>query len=146
MKFVLAIASILALASCSGGNTQPVNEGCPLIMLAPPAVLYPTSSTLLANGDAFDIIVDYQYGQYPLALQAPGKPTVMTGPAIAPAPTPFPAGAATPGPGAAPVAYAVAAGSLQAGVQYSIVATLTYPGDCPTQMPTLGTLNTLPPP
>ena len=146
MKHMLALASIIALASCSGGNTQPVNEGCPLIMLAPPAVLYPTSSSVVANGDPLDVIVAYQYGQYPLALQAPGKPTVMTGPAISPAPTPFPQGAATPGPGAAPVAYAIPADSLQPGATYSIVAMLTFPGDCPTQLPTLGTFSTLPPP
>lgn len=144
MKFVLAVASIVALASCSGGNSQPVNEGCPLTMLAPPPVLFPSNASTLASAGGFDIIVAYQYGQYPLTLQAPGAPAVSTGSVIVPAPTPLPSSAGAPLPGATPVAYAVPAGSLEAGATYSIVAQLTFSGDCPTQRPTLGTFTTVP--
>jgi hypothetical protein len=35
---------------------------------------------------------------------------------------------------------------LQNGVTYSIVGMLTFPGDCGTQMPTLGTFTTAPVP
>lgn len=139
---VLAVASVLALGACSGGNSAPVNEGCPLTMIAPPPVLYPSSSPPLASAGGFNIVVAYLYGQYPLTLQAPGAATVATGAAIVPAPTPLPGGAPTPPPGATPVAYAVPAGSLQPGATYAIVAELTFSGDCPTQRPTLGTFTT----
>jgi hypothetical protein len=146
-KFIRIVAgSAITLAACSGGNSAPVNEGCPVVMPGVPAVLYPSSSQVVSSNGGFNIITAFQYSPYVLTLQASGYPTVMTASPIVPAPTPLPAGAATPMPGATPAAYAVPNASLQAGVTYSIVAMLTFPGDCGTQLPTLGTFTTAPTP
>jgi hypothetical protein len=145
-KYLGIIVASATLAACSGGNAAPVNEGCPVTIPAVPAVLYPTSSQVLLSNGGFNIITAFQYSPYALTLQAPGYPTVTTGSPVVPAPTPLPSGAATAQPGVPPAAYAVPVASLQNGVTYSIVGTLTFPGDCGTQMPTLGTFTTAPVP
>ena len=146
-KLLFAAIAAAALAACQGGDTNralpaptpsPAPTVCPVLVIAPPPLLYPANGATGIPDGNFNIVTGYAYGTT-LNVIPPGGPAISTGPS-GPAPSPLPSSTFTPGPFATPVAYAVPA--LRAATTYTVQGAVNLPSPCIAPVYTLGTFTT----
>ncbi|MGD0051012.1 MAG: hypothetical protein ABSD03_04220 [Vulcanimicrobiaceae bacterium] len=73
----LPLAATIALAACSGATTPPENRCVPIVIPAPPKMVYPANGATGVPDGNFTLVLTYGFGSS-LTLSATGAPTVTT--------------------------------------------------------------------